>query len=147
MKKRRIMLAGAAATLILGSAVLVNCAHGPREKMEVPEHPLLNDAKCLLLSPYYVPRNTIAGWFGYIAESATFFSSTAVHGDGSKVSVPMKIVWGATVMPLTIVGGLPVAFVAGGVAPFIGHVADLFTAPFGKPLRFVRLDGTGLNAD
>ena len=144
MKNRRKTIAWATAILLLGSVILVNCAHGPREKMPVPERPVLNDLKCLLLSPYYVPRNTIAGWFGLIAESATYYDSTAVHGDGSKVTPCDKAVWSATVMPLTVVGGLPVAFVAGGVAPFVGHVADLFVAPFGKPLRFVRLDGTGV---
>lgn len=115
------------------------------EDAEIPEKPFLNDVKCLLLSPYYMTKNTVTGWWGFQKEVATFYDPTAQLADGRKPSTAEKIGYGVFVMPLAAVGGVPLALEEGAITPFFGHTIDLFTSPFGKPLRFHRLDGSGFD--
>jgi hypothetical protein len=130
------------AVLLLAFSLALTGAQAAEREEKKTKHPLLNDLKCLALSPYYVPRNIGATWWGWQVESASFFSPSMRLKGGRKPNVAEKIGFATVVMPVAAVGAVPVATVTRGVIPLTGHVADLFTAPFGKPLGFLRLDNS-----
>jgi hypothetical protein len=96
-----------------------------------------------VLSPYYVPRNTAIIWWDIQKRNAAFLSPSYRLSGARKPSVLAKVGYGATVMPIGAVVALPYGLVRGGVMPMLGHTADILISPFGRPLRFHRLDSGG----
>lgn len=145
MKKRKWGLHLAALCLVLTT---LSCASvEKREAKEVaregiPERPLLNDLTCLGLSPALVPVKFLGCWVGLQIEHASFFDKTARFSSGRKISAPEKVLFGVFVMPLSAVVSVPVSAVV-TTGSFGGHVVELFTLPFGKPLKFYRLSDFG----
>jgi hypothetical protein len=141
--KRRILIA---ATFVVCVVFLLPCvsmgAGSPGEEIQIPDRPVLNDLKCIALSPYYVPRNIAASWWGIQRENLTFFDESARLSSGRPPSAAEKVGFATIAMPLSAVVSIPACTIGSGVVPFCGHLADLCTAPFGKPLRFHRLDGS-----
>lgn len=137
MRKKRFSPPVLFACVFLAAAP-VRASH----EKEIPKHPLVNDLGCIVFSPILVPTKTVGAWVGMQVEHASFFSKTATFSSGRKISVPEKVAYGVVVMPLAAAASLPVS---AGSALFSlgGHVAELFTLPFGKPLRFYRLNDFG----
>jgi len=128
--------------LLLTTLVFVSSRPASAEDILIPDDPFLNDVRCLALSPYYVTRNVVWGWWMCQKENASFFHPSARFPSGRKPNLLEKAGFAVVAMPLSAVVTGPVILVTGGVLPVAGHLADLVAAPLGHPLRFHRLDGS-----
>lgn len=128
--------------LLLMTLVFLSSRPASAEEIRIPEEPFLNDVHCLALSPYYVTRNVVWGWWMCQKENASFLHASARFPSGRKPSLLEKAGFAVVAMPLSVVAAGPVILVTGGVLPVAGHLADLVAAPLGHPLRFHRLDGS-----
>jgi hypothetical protein len=135
-----------AVTLDVCAVFLLPClpvtAGSTGEEIRIPDRPVLNDLKCIALSPYYIPRNIAASWWGIQRENLTFFDESTRLSSGRPPSAAEKVGFATVAVPLSAVVSVPACTIGSGVVPFCGHLADLCTAPFGMPLRFHRLDGS-----
>ncbi len=145
MRKRTLGLPLAAVLIVFTT---LGCASVDKQQAKkvptdgIPESPLLNDLGCLALSPVLVPVKFVGSWVGMQVEHASFFHKTATHASGRKISAPEKVFFGVFVMPVAAVLSVPVSAVC-TVGSFTGHIVELFTLPFGKPLKFHRLNDFG----